>query len=172
MSAPSSVMATFVHGTGDGERLWLLGGLYTYKATGDETADAYTLFEVRGHGGLSTPMHRHDREEEGFYVASGTVTVFVDGVDHEMSEGSFAFVPRGTSHGFRLDSAEATLLLLITPGNAGHESMFREMGEPASGPAAPLAGPVDVELLAAIAGRNGTTIVGPPPAPAATRPIG
>ena len=164
MSVPAPTMTSYVHPTGDGERLWLLGGLYSFKASGDETGDAYTLFEVRGPGGLATPMHRHEREEEGFYVASGAVTVFLDGSPQELREGGFAFVPRGIPHGFRLDSAEATLLLLITPGNAGHETMFREMGEPASGPIAPPpTAPVDVALLAAIAGRNGTTIVGPPP---------
>jgi quercetin dioxygenase-like cupin family protein len=165
MSAPR--MATFAHGTDDGERLWLLGGLYTYKATGDETGDAYTLFQVRGPGGLATPMHQHEHEEEGFYVADGQVTVFADDVEQQLRPGGFAFVPRGTQHAFRLDSAEATLLLLISPGNSGHESMFREMGEPATEPviSAPSSGTVDPVMLAAIAERHGTIIVGPPPLP-------
>ena len=167
MSAPGMAPTTFAHGTEDGERLWLLGGLYTFKATGDETGDAYSLFQVRGPAGLATPMHRHEREEEGFYIVDGRVTVFTDGVEHHLGAGGFAFVPRGATHGFRLDSAEATLLLLISPGNAGHESMFREMGEPVVGPVLPGApsAPVDPALLAAIAERNGTIIVGPPPAP-------
>ena len=50
MSAPGLTPTTFIHGTDDGERLWLLGGLYTFKASGDETGDAYTLFQVRGPG--------------------------------------------------------------------------------------------------------------------------
>jgi hypothetical protein len=58
MSAPGPTMVA--RGADDGERLWLLGGLYTYKATGD----AYTLFEVRGPSGLATPMHRHGNEGE------------------------------------------------------------------------------------------------------------
>ena len=167
MSAPGLTPTSFVHATDDGERVWLLGGLYTYKATGDETGDAYSLFQVQGPGGLATPMHRHAHEEEGFYVVDGAVTIFADGVEHELRSGGFAFVPRGTVHGFRLDSAEATLLLLISPGDAGHEEMFREMGEPApaSEIPAPSATSVDPALLGAIAGRHGTIITGPPPDP-------
>ena len=116
MSAPGLTPTSFAHATDDGERVWLLGGLYTYKATGDETGDAYSLFPVQGPGGLATPMHRHEREEEGFYVVDGAVTIFADEIEHELRAGGFAFVPRGTAHGFRLDSAEATLLLLISPG--------------------------------------------------------
>ena len=104
VSAPGLTPTSFAHATDDGERVWLLGGLYTYKATGDETGDAYSLFQVQGPGGLATPMHRHEHEEEGFYVVDGAVTIFADGVEHELRAGGFAFVPRGTAHGFRLDS--------------------------------------------------------------------
>ena len=167
MSAPRLTPTTFAHDADDGERLWLLGGLYTFKATGDETGDAYTLFQVRGPGGLATPMHRHENEEEGFYIVDGQVTIFVDSAENQLGPGGFAFVPRGTTHAFRLDSTQATLLLLISPGNAGHESMFREMGEPAGQPElpAPSSTPVDPGAMAAIAERHGTIIVGPPPLP-------
>lgn len=111
--------------------------VHTFKATGDETGDAYTLFQLRGPGGLATPMHRHENEEEGFYIVDGQVTIFADSAENQLGPGGFAFVPRGTTHAFRLDSTQATLLLLISPGNAGHESMFREMGEPAAQPELP-----------------------------------
>ena len=144
MSAPGLTTTSFAHPTDDGERVWLLG-LYTYKATGDETGDAYSLFQVQGPGGLATPMHRHEHEEEGFYVVDGAVTIFADGIEHELRSGGFAF----------------------SPGAAGHEEMFREMGEPA--PAAEIPAPssasVDPALLGAIAGRHGTIITGPPPEP-------
>jgi quercetin dioxygenase-like cupin family protein len=165
MSALGQAPATLIRGNDHGERLWLLGGLYTYKATGDETGDAFSLFEVRGPEGLATPVHRHEREEEGFFVVDGQVMVLADGAEHQLTAGGFAFVPRGTPHGFRFDSSEATLLLLVSPGNAGHESMFREMGEPAARPVipAPSGASVDPAMLAAIAKRHGTIIVGPPP---------
>jgi quercetin dioxygenase-like cupin family protein len=149
----------------EGDDLWLLGGLYTFKALGSGTRDAYTACEVAGPQGLAVPMHSHDGEEEGFYVASGVASIWIGDEKRELSAGAFAFVPRGIQHTFRLDSSDARLLLLISPGAHGHEQMFREMGEPADshvlppGPAAP----PDAAALGAIAARHGTRIVGPPP---------
>jgi len=150
----------------EGEKIWLLGGLYTFKAMGGENRNAYTLVEVKGREGLAAPMHLHENEEEGFYVVDGRVTFFLDGKEVDAAQGSWAFVPRGVKHSFRVDSSTATLLLLISPGAAGHEGLFREMGEPAGSHTIPEppADPPDPSMLAEIATRHGTSIVGPPPA--------
>ena len=146
-------------GPTDGDAIWVLGGVYTWKALGSQTGGEYSLCEVRGPVGFSAPLHRHERENEGFYVASGEVTLVL------ADEGGFGFAPTGAPHTFRLDSPEARLLLLITPGAAGHEGMFAEMGEPATDNELPPQpeGPPDFASLAAIAARHGTTILGPPP---------
>ena len=149
----------------DGEAMWVLGGLYTWKALGEQTGGEYSLCEVRGPAGFAAPLHRHERENEGFFVASGEVTLVLADGETRLAEGSFAFAPAGTPHTFRLDTSEASLLLLITPGASGHEEMFADMGEPAAAhvlPEAP-AGPPDFERLAAMAAAHGTTILGPPP---------
>jgi mannose-6-phosphate isomerase-like protein (cupin superfamily) len=59
----------------DGEAMWVLGGLYTWKALGEQTGGEYSLCEVRGPTGFAAPLHRHERENEGFFVASGEVTL-------------------------------------------------------------------------------------------------
>jgi quercetin dioxygenase-like cupin family protein len=149
----------------EGEAIWLLGGLYTFKSLGDENRNAYTVVEVLGSAGFAAPMHFHEREEEGFYVAEGQATLFIGEETISARSGSWAFVPRGVKHAFRLDSPETRLLLLITPGAAGHEGLFREMGDPAESHAIPPPPqePPDPQRLAEIAARHGTTIVGPPP---------
>src|SRR5680860_673401 len=114
----------------EGDGTWLLGGLYTFKARGDETANAYSLFEVQGL--VAAPRHLHEREEEGFYVVGGEVTLSIGDEMIQGTAGTFAFVPRGVEHAFTIESPEARLLLLLTPGNAGHEELFTEMGEPAA----------------------------------------
>jgi hypothetical protein len=92
--------------------------------------------------------------------------VLADG-ETRLEEGGYGFAAAGAPHTFRLDSADARLLLLITPGAAGHEGMFAEMGEPATANELPVPpeGPPDFASLAAIAAKHGTTILGPPPGP-------
>jgi quercetin dioxygenase-like cupin family protein len=159
-------------GAEDGEALWLLGGLYVWRALDAETGGAYSLCEVQGRAGFGAPMHLHDQEDEGFYVVDGLVTLVLGEEEIQLSKGGFGLAPRRIRHGFRLDSGEATMLLLFTPGTA-HEAMFAEMGEPAQTRTIPPPpdGPPDLERLAAIAGRHGTTLLGPPPgeAPTGTR---
>lgn len=152
-------------GADEGEALWLLGGLYTFKALGQDTGGAYTLVEVQGPGGFAAPLHLHEAEEEGFFVVRGEVSFVLGDDTVKASAGSFAFAPRGLAHAFRFESPDAVLLLLITPGGAGHEELFREMGEPAAERAIPPPpeSPPDPERLAEIAARHGTRIVGPPP---------
>lgn len=149
----------------DGEALWILGGLYTWKARGAETGGAYSLCEVQGPPGFAIPLHYHEREHESFYVADGLVTLVLDDDQLQLPAGGFGLAPAGVRHCFRLDSDSSRLLLLITPGAAGHEGMFAEMGQPAATPVIPPppAEPPDPERLIAIAARYGTVTVGPPP---------
>lgn len=150
-------------GREDGEAHWILGGLYTYKALAEQVGGDYTAVEVRANAGLAIPVHYHDRETEGFYVADGAITLFL-GEDEVMAQpGSFIFAPPGTEHAFRFES-DGTLLLLFTRGT-GHESLFRAIGEPAQErvvPGLPDEMP-DPDEMAQVAANYGTLIVGPPP---------
>ncbi len=160
---PAQEITPFAQSESDGEALWIVGGLYTWKATGAQTNGVYSLCEVRGPAGFGPPQHIHEREDEGFIVAAGSVTLLIGEEETTLGEGGFGFVPRGTTHTFRFDDEGTRLLLLITPGAAGHEKMFAEMGEPAQERVVPAASPdVDPEKLGAIAARHGTRIVGPP----------
>lgn len=147
----------------EGEALWILGGLYSYKALPAETS-AYLLVEVQGPEGLAAPMHFHEGEEEGFYVISGKVRMVVGDRRIEATAGSFILAPRGERHGFVFASADAKLLLMVSPGS-DHEDLFRAIGEPAGRREIPPppSGPPDFERLAATAAKHGTKIVGPPP---------
>lgn len=159
MSVPS---AAVVRSSGGGEDIWLLGGLYSYKARPAETG-AYLACEVQARAGFAIPVHFHDAEEEGFYVARGDVTIFLDGSEHRLAAGGFALAPRGTRHAFRFESPDSVLLLLLSPGGK-HEEMFRAMGERALEHRIPDSlGAVDASQLPPIAERYGTFIVAPPP---------
>jgi quercetin dioxygenase-like cupin family protein len=150
-------------GPEDGEAYWILGGLYTYRAVAEQVGGAYTAVEVQARAGMAIPVHYHDTETEAFYVAGGSVTVRVGDQDVQGRAGSFIWVPPGHEHAFRFET-DGRMLLVFT-GGTGHESLFREIGEPAVSrtiPPPPEEEP-DAEQMAALAARFGTRIVGPPP---------
>lgn len=158
-----SELRAVARGPKEGEALWILGGLYTYRALPTETG-AYLLVEVEGPQGFAAPLHFHEREEEGFYVVSGTVRIVVGDRTIEASPGSFVLVPRGDRHAFVFASPDAKLLLLLSPGSE-HEQLFRAIGEPAGRREIPPppSGPPDLERLAETAAKFDSKIVGPPP---------
>lgn len=162
MSVASLALQPLARAANVGEDLWVMGGLFSYRATPSETG-AYLACEVRAASGFAIPVHFHDDEEEAFYVAQGEVTMVLNGVEHRLGAGGLAMAPRGMSHAFRFESTDAVLLLLVSPGHQ-HEHMFREMGEAADAHVIPSsAGTVDPTALSKIAEGFGTHIVGPPP---------
>jgi quercetin dioxygenase-like cupin family protein len=163
MSAPATSLQSFARKADEGEDLWVLGGLYSFLGSSGETG-AYLACQVEGPQGFAIPVHLHDDEEEGFYVADGEVTVFLGEEGRRLGRGAFAFAARGTPHAFRLETPDALLLLLVSPGSK-HEPMLREMGTLASAhriPPPPEEAPNAAEL-GAISARHGTHVVGPPP---------
>lgn len=160
MSARTACAATT---TSDRPAWWLLGGRYTFIATGADTegrmAVAETLVPPEG----SPPLHVHEREDETFYVIEGRVTVILDGTEIPLGPGGSAVGPRGVPHTFRVEGpAPARMLVACAP--AGFEEFVAALGEPAAGPGLPPppAGPPDVERIAAVAEAHGIRF--PPPA--------
>ena len=93
------------------------------KASGESTAGSLTLIELTIDGG--PPRHVHTREDESFYVQSGTLEVECGEDRFEAGPGSFVFLPRNLPHVFRTVGGPATALLIITPG--GLDTYFDEL---------------------------------------------
>ena len=100
----------------EGELRWL-GETSTYfLATGEQTGGAFCLVDEHASRGESVPLHRHRDDMESFYVLEGEITLFLG--EHSgvrAPAGSFAHIPGGTIHGFRVESNEARYLILTTP---------------------------------------------------------
>lgn len=146
---------------GQGESYWVLGDLYTFKATGHQTNGAFTIIDqiVQPAGG--PPPHIHYREDEAFYVLSGKF-LFICGDRQEVFEtGSFVYVPKGVLHTFKnIDEQPGRLLVTITP--AGLESFFYTIGTPALDTTAPPAfDPAVIEKVMQLAGNYEMKIVVP-----------
>lgn len=48
--------------------------------------------------GMDTNPHTHDEFDQLVHIAQGRANYYVDGVPHDMREGSFMLVPRGHEH--------------------------------------------------------------------------
>lgn len=57
-----------------GRTIAVVGDVYRFLATGEETNGKYALFEALVGPGGGPPPHVHSREEEGFYVLEGEIT--------------------------------------------------------------------------------------------------
>ena len=147
---------------GEGRMLWVLGDLYEFKAASEETHGAFATWETTVTPGLpGPPPHIHHREVESFYVLEGEVELSVAGRVIEAATGTFVNIPIGTLHTFRNPGTEpARLLVSVVPG--GFEKFFDEIGEPATDPGSPPAGPPDVEKVVAAAPKYGLEIPPPP----------
>src|SRR5687768_13374995 len=112
-----------------GRTVAVVGDVYRFLATGDDTYGRYALWEAIVPPGGGPPPHVHSREEEGFYVLEGEITFQVGGERIVARAGTFANMPVGTPHSFKNESGQpAKMLIWVAP--AGLEQMFFEFGVP------------------------------------------
>jgi len=114
---------------GEGRTIAVVGDVYRFLATGEDTNGRYAIWEAIVPPGGGPPPHVHSREEEGFYVLEGEITFTVNGERLVATAGTFANMPVGTPHSFKNESDKPVKMLLsVTP--AGLEQMFFEVGVP------------------------------------------
>ena len=142
-----------------GRTVAVVGDVYRFLATGEDTNGKYALFEAFVFPGGGPPLHVHSREEEGFYVLEGEITFFVGDQRLVASAGTFANMPVGTLHSFKNESGKpARMLISVAP--AGLEKKFFEVGVSVP-PGATTATPAtkeEIEKMLAVAPRYGIEI--------------
>lgn len=146
-----------------GRTVAVVGDVYRFLATGEQTDGKYALWEAIVPPGGGPPPHVHSREEEGFYVLEGEITFAVNGERRVAGPGTFANMPVGVPHSFRNESGRvARMLISVAP--AGMEAMFFEFGQelPPGSTTAPPPTHDEVEKLLAVAPKYGVTILPPP----------
>jgi quercetin dioxygenase-like cupin family protein len=141
-----------------GERFNIIGGGVRVLIGGESSGGRCCMFECPIGPGDGPPLHRHEREDELFYVLEGRFKFSVDGKEFIGARGSFACAPRGSVHAFRnVGSAPGLLHVTCTP--AGLEVPFRAVRVPENGSNRPTLTP---EQIMAEFGKFGITFVGPP----------
>lgn len=146
----------------EGHTIAVVGDVYRFLATGEDTNGKYALWEALVPPGGGPPPHVHSREEEGFYVLDGEITFTVNGEKIVAKAGMFANMPVGTPHSFKNESDRPTRML-ISVAPAGLEKMFFEVGVPLEEGATTALPPSheEIEKLLAVAPRYGVEILVP-----------
>lgn len=150
---------------GTGPTTWAMGSLFERLVGADQTEGLLGLSLVTQPPGVATPLHRHTREAEAFYLLEGTMTYRAGDEVFELSQGSFIYLPKGLPHAFRVTGESPVRFLgLTTPGHL--LDLYDEVGVPAEERRLPGEDglPMDVEIARwnEVGPRYGLEVVGPP----------
>jgi quercetin dioxygenase-like cupin family protein len=147
-------------GSEEGEARWWFAALAVIKATAADTGGQMTIVEVTEPPGAEAPLHVHHREDEGFWILDGSVTLRVGDETIEASAGDYAFGPRDIPHSYKVGASGCRMLFICTPG--GFENLVRDMSEPAQARTLPPPSEEepDMERIGAIAVAHGCELVG------------
>ena len=146
----------------EGRTVAVVGDVYRFMATGDDTNGKYAFWEAIVPPGGGPPPHVHSREEEGFYILEGEITFQIGEKRVVATAGTFANMPTGTPHSFKNESEKpARMLIVVAP--AGLEQMFFEVGVPLDDGATTALPPThaEIEKLIEVAPTYGIAIKSP-----------
>lgn len=118
-----------VRPSNEGKTLAVLGDVYRFLATGEETDGQYACFEAIVVPGGGPPPHSHAREEESFYILEGEITFQIGEEVVVAKAGTFANMPKGVTHCFK-NATDKPARMLVSVAPAGLEKMFFEFGVP------------------------------------------
>ncbi|KQR80003.1 cupin [Arthrobacter sp. Leaf337] len=149
---------------GEGARRWFFGGgVQTWKATEEDTAGAFLLFEDEMALNKVTPLHTHPDSDETMYILAGEILMNMDGTEHRVAAGGVTIAPRGVPHAFKVTQEGTRVLCLHTPGGA--QAFYFGASEPI-GADEDGAQVVDFDWIRESGRVNGgIEIIGPPPFP-------
>jgi quercetin dioxygenase-like cupin family protein len=138
---------------------WWQGSLMRIRARAADTGGALGLVEGSFYEGFGPPLHVHHREDEGMLVLDGEL-LFRQGDDEfTAGPGTLVWCPREVPHAFRVKSATARALVIVTP--AGFEEMFAAGGVPVSDSSEPPTQEYDPDAARALAEQFGFEVTGP-----------
>jgi quercetin dioxygenase-like cupin family protein len=112
-----SMAGPIILGAEEGHTVSVRGSQIWFKATGADTAQAFSFIErvLPPQGRRPTP-HRHTNCHEAFYVLEGTIEFEIERRPTSGAAGTFILVPPGGLHTFANRSdLDARLLILHSP---------------------------------------------------------
>jgi mannose-6-phosphate isomerase-like protein (cupin superfamily) len=108
-----------------------MGSLFEHLVRADHTEDMLGVALVTQPPGVATPLHRHTREAEAFYLLEGSMTYRAGDETFDLATGAFIYLPRGLPHAFRITGKRPVRMLALTvPGRL--LDLYDEVGVPAA----------------------------------------
>ena len=157
MSQPEQVT---IRQPNEGRTIGIVGDIYRFLVTGEETDGRYAMFEATVLPGGGPPPHLHRREDETFYVLEGEITFQVGDERIVAKPGTFINMPIGNPHAFK-NETDKTAKMLISYAPAGLEAYFFEVGQPFEGELPPKPTQEEIDTLLEAAPRYGIEFVLP-----------
>ncbi|WP_244928402.1 cupin domain-containing protein [Nocardioides sp. W7] len=150
---------------GGGRGTWAMGSLFEHLLEAPRDAVGLGVALVTQPPGIATPLHRHTREAEAFYLLEGRMSYRAGEETHDLDAGCFMYLPAGIPHAFRIrGEAPARFLALTAPG--GLLNLYDEVGIPATELRLPgadgLTPEVEIPRWAEVGPRYGLEVLGPP----------
>lgn len=96
---------------------WMFDILWIIKAHSDDTENTFSMIEQTMPFNSGPPPHYHRDMDEMFYVLEGELTIWINGDITKLISGSFARIPKGTTHYFKITSKQPCRALnMYSPG--------------------------------------------------------
>ena len=146
-----------------GQHFEFLNTLTTVKVGGDRSGGVLSCVELLAPRGFGPPLHRHDVEDELFYIADGEVRFTAGDADQVVVTGGTVWLPKLLPHQFQVLSDTARIFQISTP--AQFEDFVAAVGRPVE--AATLPEPVEIDggRLVELCAEYQIEVLGPPPPP-------
>lgn len=163
--SPTQSSGAVMHEPGTGRGTWAMASLFEHLLEPEQSHDRLGVALVTQPPGVATPLHRHSREAEAFFVLEGRLSYRAGEDDFELYDGCFIYLPENVPHAFRIRGERpARILALTAPG--GLLALYDEVGMPAAEMRLPgddgLSMDVEIPRWGEIGPRYGLEVVGPP----------
>ena len=156
-----------MRGPGDAHHAtWAMGSLFEHLLLPDESAGRLSVATVSQPPGIATPLHRHTREAEAFFLLEGEMTYRAGEELFDLTPGCFMYLPQGVPHAFRTRGDGPVCYVALT--EPGHLlALYDEVGVPADALRIPaqgegLAMEAEIARWNEVGPRYGLEVVGPP----------
>jgi mannose-6-phosphate isomerase-like protein (cupin superfamily) len=139
----------------------MFGAHFTAHANHEDAAARYDLIEGGAPPGFQTPLHRHTRYSERFYILEGEFTVWAGERKAVLHPGELFTIPAGTAYAVAITGDRPGRALAVAS-PSGFTRLVTEVGTPDDGSGVPPSAPTDLDLLQRVSAEQGDEILGPP----------